>query len=74
MKLTKAQERAIEWLKERGGTGILDRYGRLVAGGEVATQFHPTTWLRLVAVGAMWGEGGRLNLLAVWHPWPPNAT
>ncbi len=62
MHLTKSQERAIEWLKERGGSGILDRYGRLVAGGEVASQFHPTTWLRLVAVGAVRGEGGRLNL------------
>lgn len=60
-RITKAQKRAIAWLKERNGTGILDRYGRLVAVGEVAT-FHPTTWLRLVAAGILWGDGGRLNL------------
>ena len=61
MQLTKAQERAIKWLEERGGSGVLDRYGRLVAGGEVASQFHPTTWLRLVAGGALRGGSGRLT-------------
>ncbi len=63
MDLTKAQERAIKWLSERGGSGVLDRYGRLIAGGEVASQFHPTTWVRLVAKGAVRGGGGRLSVV-----------
>ncbi len=61
-KLTETQQRALKWLNEHNGSGILDRYGRLVAGGEVATQFHPTTWLRLVATGLVNGHEGRLSL------------
>ena len=61
-KLTKAQQRALKWLCDHNGSGILDRYGRLVAGGEVATQFHPATWLRLVAIEMVDGHGGRLNI------------
>ncbi len=62
IKLTKAQVRAVKWLQERGGSGVLDRYGRLVAAGEVATSVHPTTWLRLVAGGMLSGQNGRLRL------------
>ena len=62
MSLTKAQIRAVKWLNERGGSGVLDRYGRLVAGGEVASSVHPTTWLRLVAAGIIQGREGRLSV------------
>ena len=63
--LTGAQQRALKWLCERNGAGVLDRYGRLVAGGEVATQFHPTTWLRLVAAGMVNGHEGRLSVTLI---------
>ena len=59
--MTKAMERALKWLGEHGGSGVLDRYGRVLAGGEVSSQFHPTTWLRLVSVGRLAGYGGRIR-------------
>ena len=62
VKLTTAQQRAVKWLSERNGSGVLDRYGRLVAGGDVATQIHPTTWLRLVVAEMVVGHARRLYL------------
>ena len=61
-RLSKAQERALTWLTERGGSGTLDRYGRVLAAGETCS-FHPTTWLRLVAVGRIEGWGSRLRVV-----------
>ena len=60
--LTDAMRRAYDWLKQRGQQGVIDRYGRVVAGGEVATQFDSSTWLRLVSRGHLIGEGGRVWL------------
>ena len=59
--MTDAMKRALEWLNKRGGSGVLDRHGWLVAAGEAATQFAPETWLRLVADGLVQGRDGRLS-------------
>ena len=64
MALSKPLQRAMDWLTERGGSGVVDCYGRVLAGGEVATHIDSTTWLRLVSKGALWGEGGRVTLAA----------
>lgn len=58
---TVAMRKAEVWLRDRGGSGLIDRYGRLVAAGEVAT-FDASTWLRLVAAGKLAGNEGRIRL------------
>jgi hypothetical protein len=62
MELTDAQRINLEWLHRQGGSGYLDRYGRLVAGGETKDQGCWSTWLRLVAWGLVSGSEGRLAL------------
>jgi len=62
--MTRAQHRALRWLNDRGGSGVLDRYGRVVAGGEAAGHISPTTWLRLTAQGDVYGVRGRLTIRA----------
>ena len=34
MKLTDAQSEKLEWLHKQGGSGYLDKHGRMVAGGD----------------------------------------
>ena len=48
---TKAMIRALIWLREHDGVGVLNRYGRVRAAGETATKIDPTTWLRLILAG-----------------------
>lgn len=60
MTITEPMRTAYAWLVERGGSGVLDRYGRMLAAGERAARFDSSTWLRLVACGALRGSGGRL--------------
>jgi len=48
--LSKPQRRALQWLDDRGGTAILNRYGRAMAMGEAAP-FEASTWLRLMILG-----------------------
>ena len=62
-RLSKAQDRALKWLQERGGTGTVDRYGRVLAAGETCPT-DPATWLRLVAVGRIEGWGSRLRVVS----------
>jgi hypothetical protein len=62
MKVTQPMQLALDWLSERGGQAIIDRYGRLVASGDVRAQSDASTWLRLVAAGKVTGQGGRLYL------------
>jgi hypothetical protein len=59
-KLNKAMLTAWNWLMERGGSGVVDHYGRVMASGEVATGTSAETWLRLVAAGMLTGEHGRI--------------
>lgn len=62
MKRTKAMEKALRWLKDRGGTGVIDRYGKVLAAGETSQGIAPETWLRLVANGDVVGAFGRLGV------------
>ena len=59
--MTKGQEHWLNWLKKHGGSGHVDRYGRVVAGGEVSPQGALICWIHLVAEGAVWGDHGRLH-------------
>lgn len=47
---TAAQHKALEWLKERGGDGLFDRQGVLVAAGERAP-ITRSTWNALIELG-----------------------
>ncbi len=59
---TRTMDRAVEWLHERGGSGVLNRQARLIAGSEVS-EFGAATWLRLVVAGSVVVRvGGRLEL------------
>ena len=48
---TKAMIRALIWLREHNGVGVLNRYGRVMAGGETASHIDASTWLRLILAG-----------------------
>lgn len=50
--MTKAQAAALKWLFERGGDGIFDRHGVLLAAGESAPHTR-STWNALAAIGAV---------------------
>jgi len=51
MKLTDAQRTNLRWLHGHGGSGYLDRHGRVVAGGETRPQGSWICWLNLIANG-----------------------
>lgn len=44
--LSKAQTRALRWLDNQGGEGVVDQYGRVLAAGEL-NGTDASTWLRL---------------------------
>ena len=48
---TKAMILALIWLRGHNGVGVLNRYGRVSAGGETASHIDATTWLRLILAG-----------------------
>lgn len=50
--MTKSQEDALKWLRERGGDGIFDRNGVLLAAGESAPHTR-STWNALAKLGAV---------------------
>lgn len=50
-KVTDPQQQALVKLKEHGGEGVLDKHGKVVAGGARLTGFDPVTWLRLLTTG-----------------------
>lgn len=58
--MTDAQKSALQWLKSRGGNGYLDRYGRVVAGGDFRPQGTWTAWMNLMAWGMIAGSEGRV--------------
>jgi hypothetical protein len=64
MKLTPDQATNLIWLADRGGEGMVDRYGRVVASGETRPQGSWIAWLRLVALGLVDGDDRRLKLTA----------
>lgn len=59
--LTPHQARALRWLHRSGGSGVIDRYGRVVAGGE-PVMGDGRTWLFLLALGLVSGADGRVAL------------
>ncbi len=62
MKTTGTMYLALTWLHDHGGDGVIDKYGRIVAQGEVA-KFDSSTWLRLVAAGHLRSlASGRLSI------------
>lgn len=60
MKLTDAQEKRLKWLQGQGGEGVVDKFGRVLAGGETAPQGASPAWLKLIAFGLIEGRRGRL--------------
>lgn len=62
MILTVAQHRNLKWLHEHGGSGYLDKYGRLCAGGENLPTGAWPALLNLVANGMITGYEGRLAI------------
>lgn len=62
MKLTDAQSEKLEWLHKQGGSGYLDKHGRMVAGGDHMPQGCWPAWLNLVAHGLISGGDGRLTI------------
>ncbi len=59
--LTPSQVRALRWLADHGGSGVIDQYGRVVASGEIA-KFDGSTWLRLASINFIDGGDARLSL------------
>jgi hypothetical protein len=53
--------KALVWIDRRGGSGVLDKYSRVLSGGEVSNA-APATWLRLATFGFIEGYEGRLLL------------
>lgn len=48
--------RALLWLLIRGGEGVVDKFGRILAEGHTARQFDASTWLRLGALNFIRGR------------------
>lgn len=70
--LTCAQLAALRWFCERGGAGVVDRYGRVVAGGEVNGAI--ASFLRLVQRDFIGGDGEWLRVTTLgqdyYAKWP----
>ena len=60
--MTEEQLKALCWLRERGGSGYLDRYGRVNAQGEAAPRGSWIAWLNLIASGLIVGGDRRLTV------------
>ena len=58
--ITDAQVKELRWLSVHNGSGVVDRYGRLLAGGELRASCYNGSWLRLVTHGYLGGTDGRL--------------
>lgn len=56
MNVSAAQRRALRFLNDRNGEGVLDQYGRLLCAGELG-KFLPETWLRLMTIGLVRAAG-----------------
>lgn len=48
--MTEAQSQALKWLRDRGGDGMFDKNGVLLAAGETAPHTR-STWNELVKLG-----------------------
>ena len=63
--MTPAMKKALDWLTERGGSGVLTTRAsvRVIAQGDQAS-FLADTWLRLVVAGRLVAENGRLRVVS----------
>lgn len=57
-KLTDSQQRAVQWLQDRGGDGCFTKHGQAMAKGEVAP-FQRSTWNALQDMGQVKFYGGK---------------
>jgi hypothetical protein len=62
-KLTDRQKHWLDWLIAQGGSGVLDGYGRLQAGGETSPVGAMIAWLMLIQKGYVVGYAGRLHAI-----------
>jgi len=62
MILSDAQYEKLSWLHKQGGSGCIDKHGRVVAGGEHMPQGCWKAWLNLVAFGMVDGSDGRITV------------
>lgn len=69
MTLTKKQERWLQWFAVHGGHGYVDRYGRIIVGGEQSYIASSVCFLHLVAKGYIKGSGGWLTLTKTGFAW-----
>ena len=72
--LTETMRRALRWLSRQGGSGVLDKQGRVLAGGEVGgtTKYRgylPATWLRLFVRGYVEAADGRIVFTTKGELW-----
>ena len=67
--VTPAQASALQWLKDRGGTGVWDRERVMLASGERAAVMH-TTWTSLVRDGLLSRDGKRFTVTAAGQNMP----
>ncbi len=61
--MTVAMKRAVQWLADHGGSGVVDHHGRVLAAGEASSHIDAATWLRLIAKGIIRETGGRFALV-----------
>lgn len=67
MNLTDTQMKRLRALVDGGGSGIVDRYGRVLIAGELQPHSSWPAWLNLVAKGMVTGENGRLIATDIGH-------
>jgi hypothetical protein len=58
--MDRAMDRAVDWLKDRGGSGVLDKFGKVLARGDSAITVDAVTWIRCVFCGRLKVEHGRI--------------
>lgn len=56
--MTKAQQEALKWLRDRGGDGVFDKRGVVLAQGESAPVMR-STWNALNELGLIEFYGGK---------------
>jgi hypothetical protein len=65
--LTDIQRTWLQWLHDNGGSGWVDRYGRLVANGDASKQGTMVTWLQLLQKGQIHVQNERFVLTEQGH-------
>lgn len=58
--MERSMDKAVQWLTDRGGSGVMDRFGRVLAMGDAAINVDGVTWLRCIFSGRLGVESGRI--------------